>query len=56
MVKQFPALNVIGYIYFVVDLLAVGLSIRYSRQVNFKTTPMDYLIVFIVLFASSLAA
>ena len=54
MAQQFPALNTIGYIYFAAILLAVGLSVRYSRQVDFKTTPMDYLIVFIVLFASAL--
>ncbi|MBT8136333.1 MAG: undecaprenyl/decaprenyl-phosphate alpha-N-acetylglucosaminyl 1-phosphate transferase [Gammaproteobacteria bacterium] len=29
--------------------LAVGLTIRYSRRIEFRTTPTDYLLVFIVL-------
>ncbi|MBT8131274.1 MAG: undecaprenyl/decaprenyl-phosphate alpha-N-acetylglucosaminyl 1-phosphate transferase, partial [Gammaproteobacteria bacterium] len=29
--------------------IAVGLTIRYSREINFRTTPTDYLVVFIVI-------
>jgi UDP-GlcNAc:undecaprenyl-phosphate GlcNAc-1-phosphate transferase len=34
--------------------VAIGLAVRYSGQEQFKTTPMDYLVIFVVLFAGIL--
>ncbi len=35
-------------IFYAVLALAVGLTIRYSREIVFRTTPTDYLLMFIV--------
>lgn len=42
-------LSRIQLVYFLVLAAAVGLTIRYSQEVSFRTTPTDYLLVFIVL-------
>jgi UDP-GlcNAc:undecaprenyl-phosphate GlcNAc-1-phosphate transferase len=33
-------------IYFVVLAVAIGLSVRFSKKLRFRTTPTDYLVVF----------
>ena len=40
--------------YFVTLAIAIALSVRYARDFQFNTTPMDYLLVFVVLVASIL--
>ncbi len=35
--------------YFVILAIAIGLAVRYAAKAEFKTTPMDYLVVLIVL-------
>ena len=52
--RQIPSFNVIEVIYFVVLAMATGLAIRYAREVRFSTTPMDYLVIFLILFAGIL--
>ncbi len=49
-----PVLDTIEIIYFVLLALAIGITIRYGRKGEFKTTPMDYLVIFVVLFAGFL--
>ena len=46
---QSPLLNVAEVGYFVVLAAAIGLAVRYSTAVEFRTTPMDYLVILIVL-------
>lgn len=49
-----PVLNTIEIVYFVLLALAIGITIRYGRKGEFTTTPMDYLVIFVVLFAGFL--
>ncbi len=35
--------------YFIVLAVAIGLAVRYSAAIEFRTTPMDYLVILIVL-------
>ena len=49
-----PLLDTIETVYFVLLALAIGITIRYGRKGEFKTTPMDYLVIFVVLFAGFL--
>ena len=49
-----PLLDTIEIVYFVLLAAAVGITIRYGRKNEFKTTPMDYLVIFVVLFAGFL--
>lgn len=49
-----PFLDTIDVVYFVLLAAAIGITIRYGRKVEFKTTPMDYLVIFVVLFAGFL--
>lgn len=52
--KDTLLLNAVEVIYFVAVAAAIGLAIRYAREKQFRTTPTDYLVVFIVLFAGFL--
>jgi len=45
------SMETVDLIYFVTLAVAVGLAVRYSGQMDFRTTPTDYLMLFIVLFA-----
>ncbi len=47
-------LDTIEIVYFVLLAVAIGITIRYGRKGEFKTTPMDYLVIFVVLFAGLL--
>jgi len=38
------------FIYYAALAIALGLAVRYSGQMEFRTTPTDYLIIFVVLF------
>ncbi len=49
-----PFLDTIEIVYFVLLAAAIGITIRYDRKGEFKTTPMDYLVIFVVLFAGFL--
>jgi UDP-GlcNAc:undecaprenyl-phosphate GlcNAc-1-phosphate transferase len=49
-----PLLNTVEVIYFVAVAAAISFAIRYAREKQFRTTPTDYLVVFIVLFAGFL--
>lgn len=49
-----PFLDTIEIVYFVLLAVAIGITIRYGRKGEFKTTPMDYLVIFVVLFAGFL--
>ncbi len=44
-----PLLDAAEIGYFVVLATAIGLAVRYSAAVEFRTTPMDYLVILIVL-------
>lgn len=52
-IQSFP-LETADLIYFIALAVAIGLAVRYSGQEQFKTTPMDYLVIFVVLFAGIL--
>ena len=43
-----PILDTMEIIYFVMLAVAVGLVIRYGKENQFRTTPMDYLVILIV--------
>jgi UDP-GlcNAc:undecaprenyl-phosphate GlcNAc-1-phosphate transferase len=47
-------LNTMEPFYFSVLAVAIGVIVRYSRKTEFKTTPLDYLVIFMVLFAGFL--
>ena len=47
-------LNTMEPFYFSVLAVAIGIIVRYSRKAEFKTTPLDYLVIFMVLFAGFL--
>lgn len=49
-----PFLDTIEIVYFVLLAAAIGITIRYGSKGEFKTTPMDYLVIFVVLFAGFL--
>jgi UDP-GlcNAc:undecaprenyl-phosphate GlcNAc-1-phosphate transferase len=49
-----PVLDTIATVYFVILAVAVGLVIRYGKENKFKTTPMDYLVILIVVLAGIL--
>jgi UDP-GlcNAc:undecaprenyl-phosphate GlcNAc-1-phosphate transferase len=44
------SMEMVDLVYFVALALAVGLAVRYSGQLEFRTTPTDYLMIFVVLF------
>ncbi len=48
------SLETVEVTYFIILAAAIGLAVRYSKQIEFKTTPMDYLVIFVVLFAGIL--
>lgn len=41
--------HTIALAYFVVLAIAVGLALRFAKDTQFKTTPMDFLVIFIVI-------
>jgi UDP-GlcNAc:undecaprenyl-phosphate GlcNAc-1-phosphate transferase len=47
-------LNTMEPFYFSVLAVTIGIIVRYSRKTEFKTTPLDYLVIFMVLFAGFL--
>lgn len=47
---QFLSLVSVEVTYFIVLAIALGLAVRYSGQAEFRTTPTDYLMIFVVLF------
>jgi UDP-GlcNAc:undecaprenyl-phosphate GlcNAc-1-phosphate transferase len=47
---QFLSLVSAELIYFITLAVALGLAVRYSGQAEFRTTPTDYLMIFVVLF------
>ncbi len=47
-VESSQAFNRLEVVLYALLALAVGLTIRYSREITFRTTPTDYLLVFIV--------
>lgn len=49
--KGIPGFDVMEVVYFSVLAGAIVLAIRYGEKWDFKTTPMDYLVIFVVLFA-----
>ena len=49
-----PSFEVAEAIYFVALAVATGLAVRYAREVGFSATPMDYLVIFLILFAGIL--
>jgi len=45
-----PAImNPVDILYFSILALAIGLTVRYTRDINFRTTPTDYLVILVVL-------
>ncbi len=46
--------NIMEFVYFAALAIAIGVAIRYDDKTEFKTTPMDYLVIFVVLFAGFL--
>lgn len=49
-----PIKDAIELAYFVSLALAIGIAIRYDNKADFRTTPMDYLVIVTVLFAGFL--
>jgi len=45
------SMELVDVSYFVTLAVALGLAVRYSGQIEFRTTPTDYLMIFVVLFA-----
>jgi len=48
-VGQAPLLDTAEIWYFIVLAVAIGLAVRYAADIEFKTSPMDYLVILIVL-------
>ncbi len=46
-----PLIDAVELVYFVSLALAVSIAIRYDNKADFRTTPMDYLVIVTVLFA-----
>jgi UDP-GlcNAc:undecaprenyl-phosphate GlcNAc-1-phosphate transferase len=44
------SMEMVDLVYFIALAAAVGLAVRYSGQLEFRTTPTDYLMIFVVLF------
>ncbi len=49
-----PFVDTTEIVYFLLLATAIGITIRFGRKGEFKTTPMDYLVIFVVLFAGFL--
>lgn len=47
-------METIEFIYFTVLTVAIGVAVRYGHKSDFKTSPTDYLVIFIVLIAAFL--
>ncbi|MHB8388429.1 MAG: glycosyltransferase family 4 protein [Acidobacteriaceae bacterium] len=48
-IRQIHHLATAEIAYFIILAAAIGIAVRYAKDLDFKTTPMDYLVVFIVL-------
>ena len=48
-IVRLPQLGAIEIAYFIALATAIALAVRYTKDVEFKTTPMDYLVLFVVL-------
>jgi len=44
------SMELVDMSYFITLAVALGLAVRYSGQLEFRTTPTDYLMIFVVLF------
>ena len=53
-IMRIPQLATVEMVYFLVLATAIGLAVRYTKDANFRTTPMDYLVLFVVLSAGIL--
>jgi UDP-GlcNAc:undecaprenyl-phosphate GlcNAc-1-phosphate transferase len=49
--NDMPGFETMQLVYFAVLVAAIGLAIRYGEKSDFKTTPMDYLVIIIALCA-----
>jgi UDP-GlcNAc:undecaprenyl-phosphate GlcNAc-1-phosphate transferase len=49
--QQVPGFDILEIVYFSALAGAIGLIIRYGEKGDFKITPMDYLVIFVVLIA-----
>ena len=49
-----PAIKITVVWYFIVLAASVAMAVRYASDVQFSTTPMDYLVIFIVVFSGVL--
>jgi UDP-GlcNAc:undecaprenyl-phosphate/decaprenyl-phosphate GlcNAc-1-phosphate transferase len=49
--QRVPGFDILEIVYFSVLVGAIGLAIRYGEKSDFRITPMDYLVIFVVLFA-----
>jgi UDP-GlcNAc:undecaprenyl-phosphate GlcNAc-1-phosphate transferase len=52
---QIPFMNEVDVVYFVVLAVAIALAVKLSDTDEFRTNPMDYLVIFIVLSAGILS-
>jgi UDP-GlcNAc:undecaprenyl-phosphate GlcNAc-1-phosphate transferase len=50
--ENIPGFDAMQIVYFGILIVAIGLAIRYGEKSDFRTTPMDYLVVIIALTAS----
>lgn len=50
--ENIPGFDVMQAAYFGILIAAIGLAIRYGEKSDFRTTPMDYLVIIIALTAS----
>jgi len=49
-----PGFDILQLVYFGALVLAIALAIRYGEKSDFRTTPMDYLVIVVALTASLL--
>jgi UDP-GlcNAc:undecaprenyl-phosphate GlcNAc-1-phosphate transferase len=50
--ENIPGFDIMQAAYFGILIVAIGLAIRYGEKSDFRTTPMDYLVIIIALTAS----
>jgi UDP-GlcNAc:undecaprenyl-phosphate GlcNAc-1-phosphate transferase len=51
-----PVYALLDSVYFIALAVAVGAAIRFDRGLEFRTTPLDYLLVIVVVAAAMMAA
>ena len=54
--RQLFSFETLEITYFVVLVLAISLTVRFAANMQFKTTPMDFLIIFIVIAAGFISS